>query len=546
MAVKLSLSCTQNSQSVANNTSNVTVKATASWTYGSWNEYKKPGYVIIDGTKYSFTSSFNANATTTGSQVIFTKTVDVKHNADGSKTLSYSGSYTTGVSSGTITASGSKVLTKIPRQANITAADNFTDEGNPTVTYSNPAGEAVDALEIALYNTAGSTSYASYRAASKTGTTYTFNLTDAERTALRKAATGNTLNVRFYLKTTIADVVYYSHIDKTMTITNGNPTLNPTVVDSNATTKALTGDANKLIKYFSNAAYTINAAALKNSTLASQKATHNGVVKTTATGTYNAVEGASFTFEAKDSRGNITTKTITKTLIDYVKLTCNQNIKISTDGVATININGNYFNGSFGTTANTLTVEYRYKLSGGTYSNWIAATATKSGNTYEATASIPGLNYQQSYVFQCRAIDKLATIESSEKTVKSLPVFDWGENDFEFNVPVKDKDGNYMSPIEYEHADGYGHILYGNGMLIQWGSVVITPTAANTITELTVNFPIAFDEVPRVKLDPQTQYSNAVTYSMGPATDSFTLYATRTTSAATRYQWEARGHKEVE
>ena len=157
MAVKLSLSCTQNSQSVANNTSNVTVKATASWTWGSWNEYKKPGYVIIDGTKYSFTSNFNPNATTTGSQVIFTKTVDVKHNADGSKTLAYSGSYTTGVSSGTITASGSKVLTTIPRQANLTAAPNFNDEGNPAITYSNPAGTAATSLQACIASVDGQT-----------------------------------------------------------------------------------------------------------------------------------------------------------------------------------------------------------------------------------------------------------------------------------------------------------------------------------------------------------------------------------------------------
>ena len=486
MAVKLSLSCTQNSQNIANNTSNVTVKATASWTYGSWNEYQKPGYIIIDGVKYEFKSNFNPNATTSGSKVLYSKTVDVKHNVDGSKTLAYSGSYTTGVSSGTITASGSKVLTKIPRQATITAADNFTDDGNPVVTYTNPAGEVVSALDIALYNSDGSTSYAGYRAASKTGTSYTFNLTDAERTALRKAATGNTLGVRFYLRTTIEGVNYYSYIDKTMTIANGNPTINPTVVDSNATTKALTGDANKLVKYFSNAAYTIGAAAVKESTLTSQKATHNGIAKTTATGTFNGVENGSFTFEAKDSRGNTTTKTITKTLINYIKLTCNQKIRISADGVAAIDINGNYFNGSFGAVANTLTVQYRYKVSGGTYSEWIAATATPSGNTYELTVSQPGLDYQKAYVFQCRAIDKLTTIETQEKTVKALPVFDWGENDFHVHGDLTvEGTVNFNSMGDYVLESGnngsYAYKKWNSGLMEAWrvATSAVSATSSN-------------------------------------------------------------------
>lgn len=123
MAVSLSLSITQNSQSIANNTSNVTVKATVKWTSGSFNQLQKSGWVKIDGTTYDFTSSFNYSGTTSGSQVIFTKTVNVSHNSDGTKTLSCSASYTTGVSSGTITASTSKVLTTIPRKSTLSVGN---------------------------------------------------------------------------------------------------------------------------------------------------------------------------------------------------------------------------------------------------------------------------------------------------------------------------------------------------------------------------------------------------------------------------------------
>lgn len=422
-------------------------------------------------------------------------TVTVKHNSDGTLTIPiyfYTGVY---ASKYKANYGGNWTLDTIPRGATLTAADNFNDEGNPTITYSNPAGSAVSELVAGIYDTAGSVSYAAYRAVSTSGTSYTFSLTDAERKKLRQAATGNTLDVKFYLRTTISGNTFYSSIAKTMTITNGNPTLSPTVTDSNTTTVALTGDANKLVKYYSNAAYTIGAAAVKEASLSSQSVTHNGTKKTTATGTYNAVENASFTFSATDSRGNTTTKTITKTLIDYVKLTCNQKIKISAEGVATIDINGNYFNGSFGTTANTLTVQYRYKTSGGTYSDWTAATATKSGNTYTATASISGLNYQTTYVFQCRAIDKINTggVNTEERTIKALPVFDWGENDFHIhgNLVVEGTvtysnaaaaattlDEAVDTIIEYGNNGSYGYKKWSSGLLEAWR----TATSAVSVT----------------------------------------------------------------
>lgn len=127
MAVSLAISITQNSQNITKNISNVTVKLTASWTYGSYNQAKKSGWVKIDGTTYEFTSSFNYNATTNGSQVIYTISVDVPHNSDGTKTLSCSASYTTGVSSGTITASVSKNLTTIPRKSTLSVTNGTLD-----------------------------------------------------------------------------------------------------------------------------------------------------------------------------------------------------------------------------------------------------------------------------------------------------------------------------------------------------------------------------------------------------------------------------------
>jgi hypothetical protein len=443
MAVSLSISITQNSQSIANNTSNVTVSVVAKWSYGSYNHYQKPGWLKIDGTQYDFTNNFNTGETTNGSKTIFTKTVNVAHAADGSKTLACSASYTTGVSSGTVTASASKELTKIPRAATLESAPNFNDEANPKITYSNPAGSAATTLQACIASSDGATIYAAYRDISKSGSEYTFSLTSAERTTLRNAAkNAKSISVRFYVKTVIGGNTYYAYLAKTLSIVNANPTVNPTITDTNSVTTGLTGDSNTLIRYFSNAKVTFGASALKGASIKSMKV-ENGSKSLSADGTINAVDSGSFKFTVTDSRGNTTTKTVTKAIVNYVKLTCGlANTEFNTDGVISFTVKGNYFNGTFGTTSNVLIVQYRYKLEGGSYGSWQAAEATISGNTYSASVTISGLDYRTKYVIQARAIDEISTIASAEKVMSCIPVFDWSGEDFNFNVPVTMNIGN--------------------------------------------------------------------------------------------------------
>ena len=59
-----------------------------------------------------------------------------------------------------------------------------------------------------------------------------------------------------------------------------------------------------------------------------------------------------------------------------------------------------------------------------------------AGNSYTAQAELTGLDYQQAYTFQARAIDQLGAVNSVEYTARAMPVFDWGEQDFQFHVPV--------------------------------------------------------------------------------------------------------------
>lgn len=115
MGAWTTVSIQQNSQDIGSNTTNVTVTATLHWDYGTWNNSKMYGELVIDGTTYAFTANFNWNgASTSGSVTLLTKTVNVTHGSDGNKTLNCSVSYEyhTGKWAD---ASASKVLPTIAR-----------------------------------------------------------------------------------------------------------------------------------------------------------------------------------------------------------------------------------------------------------------------------------------------------------------------------------------------------------------------------------------------------------------------------------------------
>lgn len=409
--------------------------------------------IKIGGVSYTFSGvAVNVSKATTVTLATVTSNA-IAHNADGSKSVAISCSYKvnatiSGEYVGTSTASKTVTLDKIARAATIVSAENFNDEGNPSITYSNPAGNAVEGLAVCISFTGDNPDIA-YRDVSKTGTSYTFNLTDAERNVLRNGTTtANSRTVYFYIRTTIDGTNYYSKVAKTLTIVNATPTLNPTVTDVGTASTALTGDGNKIIKWYNYVSVNSGAAVYKGATIAKQTITCGGKVLNAGSGSMSNVESATFVFSVTDSRGNTVSKTVTKTLIDYVHLTCNlKPEKPDVSGNLTYTLSGNYFNGSFGKTNNSLVLQYRIKEENGEFGAWQTVTPTFSGNTYSYSGTITGLDYRTAYRMEAQAVDKIETAESLSYYLKSMPVFDWSENDFNFNVPVTITDGYLSYPL---------------------------------------------------------------------------------------------------
>ena len=221
------------------------------------------------------------------------------------------------------------------------------------------------------------------------------------------------------------------------------PTITASVVTTDALSSQLSGNTSTIINGVSNVKVTMSATPTQGSTIVNQYFYYQrnyypmAIQNTkTLTGGYDGV----FDFGAIDTRSRKGTKRITLTAIDYRTPTIAiDDVSISTSGVATINITGTWFNGSFGATANTLTVQYRYKSSSSSsWGSWtnISNVTKNSDGTYSATATKDGLSYTDTYNFEAKVTDKINTVASKEYTGKSLPVFDWSKDDFNFNVPV--------------------------------------------------------------------------------------------------------------
>lgn len=260
---------TENSTDVSNNTSNVTITFSiagpANWgtAFYEWTTYCG---ILVDGSVVKTGSS--APKVTQSYTNLLTWTGNITHNSDGSKSISV-GVYlhqsgpanylpTQHYSSSPVSM-GSVGLTKIPRQANIASAPDFNDEQNPTITYSNSAGNSVTSLHACISLT-GAKDDIAYRDIPKTGSSYTFNLTDTERDVLRNSCTtSNSRTVIFFVRTVIGGQTFHSTLSKTLTIVNANPVISDSSLsyyDSSSTANKtgnnqiiVKGKSNLVIKY---------------------------------------------------------------------------------------------------------------------------------------------------------------------------------------------------------------------------------------------------------------------------------------------------------
>ena len=422
---------TQESQSVANNNTRINWKAgintgTSSSHDMFYSNAVKIYSVYINGTLVSNGGTWG-NITTGGDHELLSGTIDIPHNSDGSKTFSISISAWT-YPSANYSGENSFQLTNIPRQATVTGGTDFNDEQNPTVYYSNPAGTAVTTLQAYIEAAGSTTQYAAPRDISKTGNSYTFPLTTAERNALRNAIpNGTSMQVKFVIYTVIGGNGYWSWVTKTMTIVNGNPTIaTRTYSDTNASITAITGNNQIIVQNKSTLQFQFaTLAAYKGASLSKVRMNINGTIKEkNLSGT--SVGSTTYDYGAVNVSSNTTAQI---TVIDTRGFSTSYNLNITVEeyqnpsAIISARRLSNYYSECFLKTdanysslngQNTITIQYRMKKN--SESTWGAWTDIQDNEEISFTA-----DNEYSWDIQVKLEDILGTI-TTYNLLKGLDV----------------------------------------------------------------------------------------------------------------------------
>lgn len=374
------------SQSVSNNRSTIYWELKGAG--GATNNWyvSGPFYVSINGVEvYNGGGRINLSNGT----LVASGTLNISHGSDGKKSFSAYADGAIYTYAKNVSGSGTWNLPDIPRQATITSAPNFNDTQNPTIGYNNPAGNSVTSLQACIASSDGQTIYAAYRDISKTGSSYTFELTEQERQNLRYATINSpTLTVKFYVTTVIGGNTFYSTMDKILTIVDANPTFSASYRDTNSTVTAITGNNQQIVRNQSTLQINVtNLSAKKGASIRTVTATINGTDYTgTISGTSCAINvgalnqssNVTATIKVTDSRGYSTSSNLAITVLDWqlptaiVTMQRHNNFYSNTD----ITVDGSY---SSVDSKNSMTLKLRYKKV--TVSTWSSYTTMQDNVT---------------------------------------------------------------------------------------------------------------------------------------------------------------------
>jgi len=418
-AYKFKLEVIENSTNIGNNTSNVTINLYAAHNLsstGGFKEYRTPKAVInVDNSEKTNVTVIQIYGTTY--KLIASWSGDVLHNADGNKTAKVKATFTPGTTTSYLPIScffeEDIVLTYIPRTSTFTATD----------------AEIEGVCNIKIDSKSTSFNHMlSYSFGSLTGTISDTNwiIPTSFYNQIPNSPSGTC---------TITCITYLNNNEigrtsKNITIKcNENkckPDISGSIKDINQITKELTGDENKLIKYKSTARIKQTAIARNGATIKSIS-----LDGTLIMGDKDVLEVSKNTFNLAciDSRGFSNLYQINADMIDYIPLSCNANFKrkTQTSGEVDLNYSGNYFNDTFGTTDNSLTLNWKYRvkgsaewLDGGTLAPTLNENGTYSGNIVCGDT----FDYQKVYEFIVYFKDKLVDTNTGSIIItKGIPNF---------------------------------------------------------------------------------------------------------------------------
>jgi hypothetical protein len=459
---KFILEVKQASQSVANNTSSVSftfkiAPIETTWNWEQWGAYIKYT-VTINGTAYTGSiDNYDGSSTVT----LKSGTQTITHNADGTKSFSYSFSVTdtSGVNytSGNASASGTMALTTIARASSVSGGSGNIG-GTTNIAITRASSSFTHTLKYSFGSLTGTI-------ATGVGTSYTWTIPTSFYSQIPNSNTGTgSITCETYNGSTL---IGSKSVNFTAKVTNSNPTFsasNLSYADTNSTVVAITGNNKHIVQNKSNLKLTYTSATAKNSsTIKSYSFTLNGVTKTSTSaggtidfGTINSASNLNLYATVTDSRGNTTSTAIIVTMLPYTTPSTLTTLerKNNYEDETYITVNGAV--ASVNGKNKIVTLQYRYRTPNGSYGSYYSIA---SGTKY--TLTLPKENV---YIFEIIIKDSFGAITVKEAVLNKgvFPMFiDTVKNSIGINkFPTKNNcfeiDGNLTYTNKFIHSANYG------------------------------------------------------------------------------------------
>lgn len=435
---KIRIKWSTNSQSVANNSSNVTV-----------------GVYLVVPTNYTTTSTMRGSYTVNGSTININRSSQkyaagehwlagsnftIYHNNDGTKSFNMSATVTSGWTTlGTMpTASGSGTLNTIARasQPSINTWPNNSPDFNIGDTITIHMNRASSSFTHTVKFNYGSTSVTVATGVTNNCTFDTSTIANALYALIPNANVySNTISVTTYNGSTNIGTKTCAYNAK---VVNANPTFNAAYLDTNSAVTAVTTDDQLIVRNKSTLRINVSsAAAQKSATLASAScvilgqtvsATLSGSSVALNVGTINTSQDTTAAVTVTDSRGNTTTKNLTISVADWqqptgiITLARHDNYYSETD----ITVDANY---SSVNNKNVITIKVRTKKQ--TASTWGSYT-----NLQDNVTSVLTLDNEYAWDIQVLLTDSLGGSTTYNLTLsRGMPIifFDRTKSSSSFN-----------------------------------------------------------------------------------------------------------------
>lgn len=408
----------------------------------------KNNTAALGGSGYQFTCDYAPTVKGNGvwdfTQEVITETDSeqyVQHNDDGSASITITSTLYNGYLKLNKTLSATVSLPTIPRKSSVTAT-SATIGGACSININQKSDTFTHTLRYSFGNLNGTIT---------TGVKYSYGWTVPNDfyaqipNAPFETATiyCDTYNGGTLIGTTSTTAIFSANENET------KPSVSMSAKDINPITSQLTSgtdESTKIVKGFSNAQITWSSTPKQYATIKSN--TINGASVSESPYTFNNANTNIFTFAATDTRGfqnSISTTNTSNPLVDYVKLRIDPinfyRIKPTTGEVG-LTFEGNYFNDTFGNTANTLELSFKSREKGSTTS-WdsIESVSLEGGyylegnKVYSGTSSTSRIiqlegtfEYTKQYEFRFYYKDKLVNEYVDKSISYGQPIFWWNKD----------------------------------------------------------------------------------------------------------------------